>query len=224
MPHTADLRAALLSLLLPGLGQFRQGRPFQAFVACFTALLPLAVAIWLGQIAGRAVEVVGFMVLALPGWIFQGYDAYLGASSGTPDWLRTWRIVWQRGHDIRFLGLLLGVSALTDTWIILNNLDYLLPFYCTKPDGILGFVTKAVSPALHLAVGYGFIRLRRWALLLYLIYATYGFTNGIVNLSCFGPGRIRSTLLIVIILSTLYILRRRRVLLQQPTPTAAVRL
>lgn len=86
------------------------------------------------------------------------------------------------------------------------------PFSARKPGGILGFVTKAISPALHLAVGYGFVRLRRWALFLYLLYAAYGFTNGIVNLTCFGPGRIRNTLLVVIVLSTTYVLARRRVL------------
>lgn len=220
MPPTADSRAALLSLLLPGLGQFTQRRPSQAFIACFTALLPLALTLWLGQIAGRAVEVLAFMVLALPSWIFQSYDAYLGPSTTLPDWRRTWRIVRQRGHDIRFLGLLLVMSALTDTWIILNNMDYLLPFYCMKPDGLLGFSTKAISPALHLAAGYGFLRLRPWALFLYLVYASYGFTNGVVNLACFGPGRIRNTLLIVIVFSTLYILRRRQVLLQK-TPREA---
>jgi hypothetical protein len=220
MPPTADSRAALLSILLPGLGQFTQGRPFHAFTACFTALLPLALTVWLGHIAGRAVEVLVFLVLALPCWIFQSYDAYLGPSSDLSDWRRTWCMARQGGHDIRFLGLLLVMSALTDTWIILNNLDYLLPFYCMKPDGLLGFSTKAISPVLHLTVGYGFLRLRPWALFLYLVYAFYGFTNGVVNLTCFGPGRIRNTLLIVIILSTLYILWRRQVLLQE-TPRGA---
>jgi TM2 domain-containing membrane protein YozV len=216
MPLSTDPRAALLSTLVPGLGQFMQGRPVQAVATCLAALLLLALPVWLGQIAGRVVEVFVFMVLTLPGWIFQSYDAYLGSSPDHADWRRTGRAVWQRGHDLRFLGLLLVISAFTDTWIILNNLDYLLPFYCLKPDGILGLSAKAISPALHLAVGYGFLRLRRWALFLYLVYATYGFTNGVVNLTCFGPGRIRNTLLIVVVLSTAYILWRRHVLLGSP--------
>jgi hypothetical protein len=57
------------------------------------------------------------------------------------------------------------------------------------------------------------LRLRRWSLLVYLLYAAYGLTNGLVNLTCFGPGRIRNTLLAAIVLSTAYILWRRRVLL-----------
>ena len=57
------------------------------------------------------------------------------------------------------------------------------------------------------------MRLRRWSLFVYLVYAAYGFTNGAINLTCFGPGRIRNTLLAAIVVSTAYILWRRRVLL-----------
>lgn len=212
MNSSGHTRAALLSIVLPGLGQLSQGRIVQALTACLITIFLLVLNMWLGRMTDRAVEVLSFMVLTLPYWALQSYDAYLGASPGIPSRRRTWELVWQRGHDIRFLGLLLFISALNDVWIILKNLDYVLPFFCTKPDGILGFMTKAISPVLHLAVGYGFVRLHRWALFLYLVYAAYGFTNGIVNLTCFGPGRIRNALLIVIVLSTIYVLMRRRVL------------
>jgi hypothetical protein len=216
MPPPSDRRAAFLSSLLPGLGQWSQGRRTQA-VSVFAATISLiALSAWLGRVTDRAVEILTFMVTALPCWALQSYDAWLGPH-GAPvdDWRRTWRAVWTAGHDIRFLGLLLLISALNDTWIILRNLDYLLPFYCTKPDGLAGFATKALSPALHIAVGYGFLRLRRWSFLLYLVYAAYGFTNGAVNLTCFGPGRIRNTLLAAIVLSTFYIVWRRSVLLER---------
>ncbi len=215
IPVKTDSRAALLSLVLPGLGQFSQRRIPDAFVTFLIAATLLALNIWLGRITDRAVEVLSFMVLTLPYWALQSYDAYLGASPGISSGHRTWELVWQRGHDIRFLGGLLFISALNDAWIIFNNLDYTLPFFCTKPGGILGFTAKAISPALHLAVGYGLVRLRRWALFLYLVYAAYGFTSGIVNFTCFGPGRIRNTLLVIIVLSTIYVLMRRRVLIQE---------
>jgi hypothetical protein len=48
-------------------------------------------------------------------------------------------------------------------------------------------------------------------LFLYLAHATYGFTNGIVSLTYFGPGRIRNTLLVAIVLSTTFVIRRERV-------------
>lgn len=200
-------------MLIPGFGQLLRRRWNAGSLSFVITLLLLVSSLALGRVSGRAAEVFFFMLLALPWWVFQAYDAYLGAQDG-PAFLGTWRTVWDRGHDIRFLGLLLFISALNDTWIILMNLDYLLPFYCTKPDGPLGLAVKAISPALHLAVGYGFMRLRRWALFAYLIYAAYGFTNGLVNLTCFGPGRIRNTLLIAIVLSTAYILWRRRILLK----------
>jgi hypothetical protein len=207
------LRAALFSLLVPGLGQLTQRRVGQAAVAFFCTVALVGASLGLGRVSGRAAEVFFFMILALPWWALQAYDAYLGPTTGS-DWRRTVRTAWQRGHDIRFLGVLLLISAVNDTFIILKNFDYLLPFYCTKFSGIPGFVTKAISPVLHLAVGYGFMRLTRWAFFIYLVYAAYGFTNGMVNLACFGPGRIRNTLLAAVVISTIYILWRRDVLLK----------
>ncbi len=179
-------------------------------------VLLIAASLALGRVSGRAAEVLFFMVLALPWWALQSYEAFLRPAEASAGWRRTWITAWRQGHDIRFLGLLLLISALNDTVIIWQNPDYLLPFYCTKLEGIPGFLTKALSPALHLAVGYGFMRLRRWSLVVYLVYAAYGFTNGLVNLGCFGPGRIRNTLLAAVVLSTLYILWRRRLLLTNP--------
>lgn len=212
MGTPTDPLATLYSSLIPGLGQLIRRRRRSGLLCLLVTLLLFTASMALGRISGRAAEVFFFMLLALPWWAFQAYDAYLGPGDGHT-FRRTWRAVWDRGHDIRFLGLLLLISALNDTWIIFANLDYLLPFYCTKPDGVLGFATKAISPALHLVVGYGFMRLRRWSLLVYLVYAAYGFTNGLVNLTCFGPGRIRNTLLAAIVLSTIYILWRRHILL-----------
>lgn len=208
-----DVRAALLSVVLPGAGQLLQGRYLQALAACTCTVLLITASFGLGRISGRAAEVFFFMVLTLPWWALQSYDAYLGPSGDSFSWRRTFRAAWQRGHDIRFLGLLLLISAINDTFIILNNLDYLLPFYCTKPGGVPGFLTKAISPALHVAVGYGFVRLSRWAFFVYLLYAAYGFTNGMVNLTCFGSGRIRNTLLVAVVLSTIYVFWRRHILL-----------
>ena len=216
--HLTHPRAALYSACLPGLGQFTQRRYGQGLTCFGITILLVVTSAGLGRISGRAAEVFFFMLLALPWWAIQSYDAYLGPSRTQRDFLRTWRAVWHQGHDIRFLGLLLLISALNDTWIILRNLDYLLPFYCTKLDGIPGFATKAISPALHLIVGYGFLTLCRWSLFIYLLYAAYGWTNGVVNLTCFGPGRIRNTLLIAIACSTLYILWRRHILLTKQGP------
>ena len=216
MPELVDVPAAFYSILLPGLGQLTQRRYGQAAAAFLCTAALVGASLMLGRVSGRAAEVFFFMILALPWWALQSYDAYLGSAAGS-GWQRTFRTAWQRGHDIRFLGVLLLISAVNDTIIILKNFDYLLPFYCTKFAGIPGFLTKAISPVLHLAVGYGFLRLTRWAFFIYLIYAAYGFTNGMVNLACFGPGRIRNTLLAAVVLSTIYIVWRRDVLLKAST-------
>jgi hypothetical protein len=213
MSESGDVRAAICSIV-PGLGQLIQRRYRQAAMAAVCTIALVSASHVLGRISGRAAEVFFFMILALPWWAVQSYDAYLGPSAAGSGWRRTFTTAWHRGHDIRFLGILLLISAVNDTFIILKNLDYLLPFYCTKPGGIPGFFTKAISPALHVAVGYGFVRLRRWAFLVYLVYAAYGLTNGIINLACFGPGRIRNTLLAAVVISTIYIVWRRGVLLK----------
>lgn len=211
-----DVHAAIFSVI-PGLGHLTQRRYSPAATAFLCTLALVAASLLLGRVSGRAAEVFFFMILALPWWVLQGYDAYLGPPAAGSTWLRTFRVAWQRGHDIRFLGLLLLISAFIDTYIILANLDYLLPFYCTKFSGIAGFLTKAISPLLHVAVGYGFLRLTRWGFFIYLVYAAYGFTNGMVNLACFGPGRIRNTLLAAVVISTIYIVYRRDILLKSTT-------
>ena len=46
----------------------------------------------------------------------------------------------------------------------LANPEYHLSVFCTEPSGIPGLLFKAQSPALHIAIGYGFLTLRSWAL------------------------------------------------------------
>lgn len=215
-PHRTsnDSRAALLSALVPGLGQLTQQRYIQGIVCFVMTLFLIVVSIGLGGISGRAAEVFFFMLLVLPWCAIQSYDAYLGPSDQQADLRRTWHAIWSQAHDIRFLGALFLLSAITDSVIILNNPEYLLPFFCTKPAGLVGFATKAISPVLHTAVGYGFLRLRRWSLFLYLLYAAYGMANAVVNLTCFGPGRVRNTLLVTLAAFTIYLLWRRRCFLE----------
>lgn len=210
-PSTLDHRAALFSALLPGLGQLIRGRRRAGLLYGAATILLIALSLALGRISGRAAEVFFFMLLALPWWALQSYDAALGPVPAGSDLMRTGRTAWTRAHDIRFLGLLFLVSAGNDAVIIAQNPDYLLPFFCTKLDGAAGFLTKALSPLLHSLVGYGFLRVKQWSLLVYLVYAAYGTTNALVNLTCFGPGRIRNTLLIALIVFTSYIVWRRQV-------------
>lgn len=119
------------------------------------------------------------------------------------------RTIWTRADDIRYLGALFLLSAVMDLYIIITNPDYALPVFCTRPTGVLGLLAKAQSPTLHTLIGYGFIRLHRWALLLYLAYAAYGLANVTVNFACFGYGLVRTVFLFTLIGFTAYVLWRR---------------
>lgn len=101
------------------------------------------------------------------------------------------------------------LTALTDFYIIVANPAYALTVFCAKPTGLLGILTKVQSPTLHLVIGYGFLRLRRWSLLVYLAYAAFGLLNATANFACFGYGRVRAVFLFSLVVFTLYVFWRR---------------
>jgi hypothetical protein len=151
------------------------------------------------------------MLFILPWWVFQSYDAFLPEPHlhERGGWRRTIHEVWARGHDIRYLGCLFLLTALTDLYIIVANPTYALTIFCSKPAGIWGLTAKAQSPTLHVLIGYGFLRLRQWALVLYLAYAGFGLLNATANFWCFGYGRVRSVFLVTLAVFTLYVLWRK---------------
>lgn len=200
-------RAAVYSVLAPGLGQAVRGyRAHAAGIFVTTAGL-LACAALLASATGWASAAFFLMLLVLPWWIIQTYGAFLPDPLG---WTSTLRATWTNSHDIRYLGALFLLTALTDLYIILARPDYALTVFCLKPGGIWGLLAKAQSPTLHLLIGYGFLRLRRWSLLLYLAYAAFGVLNASANYACFGYGRIRTVFLLSLVAFTLYILWRRK--------------
>lgn len=210
---TAESKSALaatLSALIPGLGQAIRGRPRDAMVSLLVVAILLACAVGLGRVQDRAAEIFFFMIIILPWWAIQSYDAFLPRPPGAKGLGYTLKIVWERAHDIRYLGALFLISALMDVYIIAANPSYALPFFCTKPTGVLGILAKAQSPTLHVLIGYGFLRVSRWSLFLYLIYAGFGLLNAVVNLACFGFGRIRTILILTLVVFTAYVVWRRR--------------
>ncbi|MCH6557207.1 MAG: hypothetical protein IH803_03180 [Nitrospirae bacterium] len=199
--------AAALSAVLPGLGHLLRGQVRNA-AAIFLISGALVGATWaISNTGGTGAAIFLFMLIGLPWWTFQSYGAYLPEPGSLR---RTLTVVWNRGHDIRYLGALFLLTAFTDLYIILANPEYALTIFCTKPAGVWGVLAKAQSPTLHTLIGYGFMRHRRWSLLLYLLYAGFGFLNASVNYLCFGYGRIRTVFLFTLILFTAYILLRRQ--------------
>ena len=58
------------------------------FCALISVVLVIS-SLALGRISGRAAEIVFFMLLTLPWWFFQSYDAALGPAVTSADFLRT---------------------------------------------------------------------------------------------------------------------------------------
>jgi len=206
-PDDLRRRAVVCSALLPGLGQTVRGyRTHAAGIVIVTAGL-LGCTVLLARISGVETAAFLFMLLVLPWWAIQSYDASLPDPLG---WVRTAQAIWGNSHDIRYLGALFLLTAFMDLYIILARPDYALTVFCLKPGGVWGILAKAQSPTLHLLIGYGFLRLRRWGLMLYLAYAAFGVMNASVNYACFGYGRIRTVFLLSLLAFTLYIVWRRR--------------
>lgn len=90
------------------------------------------------------------------------------------------------------IGLLFGIAAATDIWIIFQNPDYRLNVFCSRPTGCSIFSRKSNRPCFIIAIGYGFFRLLKWSLFAYLTYAGDGLLNAMINWIRQGYGRIRS--------------------------------
>ena len=213
MPNGMSRFLLLLSVFfacVPALGHVihRQSRQAVVSLSIQAALLG---GCWLvALIAGTGAAIFLAMLAVLPVWCLQIYAAW-HLSIANPVSLRSaMRTVWVRGHDIRFLGALFFLTAITDFYIIWANPEYSLAIFCAKPRGVLGILAKAQSPLLHTMIGYGFMHLRRWSLFLYMAYAGFGLLNATVNYACFGYGRVRTAFLVTLIGFTVYVLWRRR--------------
>ncbi|RMH31480.1 MAG: hypothetical protein D6690_16040 [Nitrospirae bacterium] len=199
--------AAFLSALCPGLGLFIRGYSAQAWSTLLLGLPLVSLAVILGQSHGIETGIFFGILVVLPWWVFQVFHSSLAHPNG----LRaTWHLVWERGLDIRYLGGLFILSALMDLSIIVANPSYNLHVFCARPTGVLGLFVKAQSPTFHMLIGYGFLRQARWGLLIYLLYASYGFLNAMTNFACEGYGRIRTIFLLTLATFTIYIWSRRR--------------
>jgi len=209
---SASPLGATLSAVLPGLGHLIRGYPAHMAWVVGTGGLLGAITWGLGSIGGAGAGWFFAMLIILPWWCLQAYQAYLPTPPGQ---LATLKIAWKCAHDIRYLGGLFLVTAFTDFYIIVANPEYHLTVFCAKPTGILGIFVKAQSPVLHIAIGYGFLTLQRWALFVYLAFASFGLLNATTNFVCFGFGRIRTVFFISLLAFTAYVIWRRDCFVKQ---------
>lgn len=196
----------LVSLLFPCSGLFLRRRHR---LGILTLLLGAGIASLIGLVTtlgGLGAGVFFGILLLFPWWLFQAYQSSL-SEPGTI--AQTFRLIWTHAHDIRLIGLMFGLAAITDIWIIIQNPDYQLNVFCSRPSGLLGILSKVQSPLFHIAIGYGFVRLLKWSFFIYLTYAGYGLLNATVNWVCMGYGRIRTVFIVSLIVFTIYIILRR---------------
>lgn len=159
--------------------------PFTPFL--LYGVTPLAIAFW---------------------WARQVQDAYCSAS---PDSLfPVLPLPSRESLDLQAIGFLFLLTAFTDLYIIQARPDYGLKIMGAALPGVWGTLAKAQSPVLHVLIGVGFLLVKRWGLLIYLLYAGFGIINAGVNLAVLpGPHRIRIIFLLSLAVFTAYILRRR---------------
>ncbi len=196
---------------MPGAGQLLKGQTQHAVLIFSSGLLLLGSTGALAEWLGVRTSILFFLLLVLPWWSLQSYDAYLPVIYPIPSLFHTLRAAYGRGHDLRYIGAHFFLTAFMDVYIIVANPEYGLKIFGTTFEGIWGILWKAQSPTLHLLIGIGFLGVKRWGLLVYLLYAVFGFLNATVNLAVLPPPHnIRITFLALLALFTAYILRRRK--------------
>jgi len=196
---------------VPGAGQLFKGQLRYSIAIFVTGWLLLAATWALVKTVGAGASIMFFLLVVLPWWSLQSYDAYLPPTSTTPSLLHTLTLAYGRGHDLRYIGAHFFLTAFMDVYIIVANPEYGLKILGTTFGGTWGILWKLQSPVFHLLIGIGFLRLKRWGLLVYLLYAIFGFVNATVNLAVLPPPhRIRITFLVLLAVFTAYILWRRK--------------
>lgn len=205
-------RAAVFSGLLPGLGQIILGH-YRKAAEILTLGLLVGVAWYFGiRFDGPFTPALLYVLVPVAvvlWWGRQVYDAYTSPADGS---LFPVLPYLERGSlDIQAIGLLFLLTAYTDLYIIQAKPEYGLKILGTTFPGIWGILFKAQSPILHVLIGVGFLLVKRWGLLAYLLYAGFGTVNAAVNLAVLpGPHRIRIIFMLSLAVFTAYILWRRK--------------
>jgi len=212
MPGPSYPSAAILSALVPGLGQAVKGQA--AKTAEILTLGVLIAAAWYMGYAFTGPFTPTLLYLLTPlailvWWMRQVRDAYVSSSRESlfPVLPRL-----SRGSlDIQIIGLLFLFAVYSDLYIIQTRPGYELKILGSTLPGTWGILAKAQSPILHGLIAVGLIRLKRWGLLVYSVYAAWGIVNALVNLAVLpGPHRIRIIFIVSLAVFTAYLWWRRR--------------
>ena len=121
----------------------------------------------------------------------------------------------RRPLDITIFGILFLLSAPMELGSILStNWAYQPKFFGFVMTGLSAKVILLAQPILHVAIGYGFLTLRRWTVYLALFYAADTLTSVISSLILFGYGRVRTIFLTLLTPFVIYLIRRRKLFIR----------
>jgi len=117
----------------------------------------------------------------------------------------------KRPLDITIFGILFLLSAPMELWNIMSTgWAYEPKFFGIKMTGVAAKTVLVAQPILHVAIGYGFLTLRRWAVYLSLFYTADVLTSAISSFILLGYGRVRTIFIAILVPFVIYIISRRR--------------
>lgn len=116
----------------------------------------------------------------------------------------------KRPLDITIFGVLFLLSAPIELVnIISTGWQYTPKFFGITTHGMVAKGVLAAQPALHLALGYGFLALRRWVVYLGLFYIGDVLTSAISSFILYGYGRVRTIFIVLLVPFLIYLIARR---------------
>lgn len=119
--------------------------------------------------------------------------------------------VTKRPLDITIFGWLFLLSAPVELYnIISTGWKYTPKFFGMTTTGLIAKVVLLAQPLLHIALGYGFLTLRRWAFYLVIFYAADTLTSSIASFIFLGYGLIRTIFIALVTPFLIYTVARQR--------------
>jgi hypothetical protein len=116
----------------------------------------------------------------------------------------------KRPLDITIFGVLFLLSAPVEFYnIIATGWQYTPKFFGIETSGAAAVIVLSAQPVLHLAMGYGFLALRRWAVHLGLFYTADVLTSAVAGFILYGYGRIRTIFIVLLVPFLIYLIARR---------------
>ena len=117
----------------------------------------------------------------------------------------------KRPLDLTIFGVLLLLSAPVEFWSIWRTgWNYPVKFFGVELAGIARTIWLGAHPLYHLALGYGFLTMRRWTFYLLLFYAADVMTSVVVRFYLEGYGFWRTVFLLLLPPFVIYAIARRR--------------